>query len=672
VLLMILSILGGLNYYVYHRPMYYAKALVRPVISPLAPESETPAGRATKRQEMARELQSAPMVEQAAKQLRLPGSAREIQTTSVFRTRVRPNQQDDLEVEVWAAAPDLANRWTQALADGMGAARLERRAREARNVTESYTREVRLVAAQLGRPFPDDFEIKAPADIIGALEQLRAGDNLPARLARLAARLDELDRLRAQLADPGLDTATRLMLLTQAGGQSDAAASLSSANERGVAAQAAWAETVKERDSLALVIVAMIREGKKSGSQLRNLQKQLRAVDDQLQTEMQAAQAAFNEHYDELKKQKAELESKLAADPNFRALTVPGSAEPVIVSLSQAAWERMAAELQRKLSGLEADWDRQQSSVTYLWTLTNAFEPVWPKIGPIMIVALSLGLVLAAGVPLLLAWRDDTYSSLEEVENAFGMRGLGVVPDFDRPAPLARMDQPPDIDDGLVENFHLIRGKLVARATLSAAPHLLMVTSATAGEGKTMAAAQLASAFAQAGARTLLVDGDLHGGVVHRLFGRRRTPGLVDVLLEESGWDHACRSTRIPNLWFLAAGTREVNGAQFMQSSILREGLEVLRKEFDHVIIDAPAVLGRLEAVFLQRLVDGVVVIISSAHTPVAQVETAMQILTTNGANIYGFILNRLDPSATRQYFRSRSEEHQYVLPYATEALKGG
>ncbi len=670
-LLLILCAFGGLNYYVYHRPFYYAKALVRPVISPLAPESETPAGRAAKRQEIERDLQSAPTVEQAAKQLGLSGSAREVRMTRVFDTRVRPNQQDDLEVEVWAASPDLANRWARALVEGMSAAAMERRAREARSITNGYAREVRIVAAHLGRPLPDDFIIESPTDISRAWERLRADDNLPARISHLTERIEDMDRLRAQLEDPGLDTATRLMLLTQTdNGQSKSPGP--SPQQSGVAAQAAWAETVRERDSLALVIVTMIREGKKSGSQLRDLQKQLRDVDDKLQTEMQTAQAAFDSRYAGLKNEKAGLESELAADPHFSPHLLPGNADPAIFSLSKPAWDGMAAEFQRKLSALEAEWDGQQSSATYLWTLSNAVEPVWPQIGPVMIAALSLGLVLAAAVPLFLAWREDTYSSLDAVESALGLRGLGVIPELDRLTPLARMDQPPDIDDGLVEGFHLIRGKLVARAALSTAPRVLMVTSATPGEGKTMAAAQLAAAFAHNGARTLLVDGDVSTGVVHRLFGRRRTPGLVDVLLEESGWDHACRTTRIPNLWLLAAGAREIDGAQFMQSSILREGLEVLRKEYDHIIIDTPAVLGRSEAVLLQRQVDGVVMIISSTHTPVPQVEAAIEMLQAAGANIYGFILNRLDPSATRQYFRSRSEEHDYVIPYATEALKGG
>jgi Mrp family chromosome partitioning ATPase len=89
-----------------------------------------------------------------------------------------------------------------------------------------------------------------------------------------------------------------------------------------------------------------------------------------------------------------------------------------------------------------------------------------------------------------------------------------------------------------------------------------------------------------------------------------------------------------------------------------------LRHEYDRIIMDTPPVLGLSETSVLQNQVDGILFVIWSGRTPIRNMKTAIDILSANGANFYGFILNRLDLTTTTNYYQYYYYSSDYYHSY--------
>ena len=218
----------------------------------------------------------------------------------------------------------------------------------------------------------------------------------------------------------------------------------------------------------------------------------------------------------------------------------------------------------------------------------------------------------------------------------------------------------------LIENFRVVRTNLLAMGTLSKTPHVTMVTSAMPKEGKTVVSSNLAISFSQTGSRTLLIDTDLRRGRLHRLFGLRKSPGLSDYLLGKASLEDVIRPSGKENLSILSAGQHVEAGTELIGSVIFNDLMARLRNEYDRIIMDTPPVLGLSETSVLQAHVDGVLFVIWSGRTPIRNMKTAIDILVANGANFYGFILNRLDLSSTTNYYQYYYYSSDYYHSYHT------
>ena len=107
------------------------------------------------------------------------------------------------------------------------------------------------------------------------------------------------------------------------------------------------------------------------------------------------------------------------------------------------------------------------------------------------------------------------------------------------------------------------------------------------GAGASFVSVQLAHSFAGAGYRTLLIDGDVHRGTLHRELGVARRPGLTDYLLGHSTARRIVRETATPNLALIACGKRVANASALLGRPALVALLAELEEQFDVVLCDS-------------------------------------------------------------------------------------
>lgn len=316
------------------------------------------------------------------------------------------------------------------------------------------------------------------------------------------------------------------------------------------------------------------------------------------------------------------------------------------------------------LSRMEQIQVGEQAPVTNISVVDRAIPPSIPSspkkkrdLAISGLLALMCGLILA----FILDQLDNRLKTSEEVENYLHLPNLAVAPDFamldvvngnhNRLSELRRMlfgygriersaqhfvQQP-----GKGEVYRSIRTALMfSRA--GAPPRKILVTSAIEGEGKTWTAYHTALAFAQTGARTLLIDADLRRAKCHESLDTDNTVGLSEVLVGQLAPKDAVRFIENRKLYLLPAGSPAPNPAELLTSQKMFEVLKSLSKKYHYILIDAAPLMHASDTVGIATMTDGVV-LVAGAQTPKQIVLRASERLALAGANVLGAVLNRVD-----------------------------
>lgn len=260
--------------------------------------------------------------------------------------------------------------------------------------------------------------------------------------------------------------------------------------------------------------------------------------------------------------------------------------------------------------------------------------------------AASIGGLLATILCVsLLEWRVRRVASVEQVISDLGMRVIGTIPMFPSRAALTTADEGNDSwQFELSESINAARTMLL-HAARSQSMQVLMVTSATQGEGKTSLASQLATSMATAGMRTLVLDCDLRNPSMNKLFDVPLTPGCSEVLLQEVDVSDAVHTTGVPNLWLIPAGqcSHRVIAA-LAQGHPLDTLFNRLRGQFDFIVVDSCPVLPVADSLLVGQHVDGVVISVMQDVSQLPKVVNASEKLVQLSIPLLGAVVNGTTP----------------------------
>ena len=219
------------------------------------------------------------------------------------------------------------------------------------------------------------------------------------------------------------------------------------------------------------------------------------------------------------------------------------------------------------------------------------------------------------------------------------------------------------------EQYRTLR-HVVERLRRDSGCQVIAITSAGAGDGKTVTTLNLAGSLAQSPeARVLVICADLHRAAVTERLGltRQHSPGLAGAILnEECGLAQAvCRFDSL-NLSVLIAGDAQARPYELLASPRLEHLLAEARRLYDYVLIDTPPVVPLADCRLVGRWVDGFIVVVAAHKTPRKLLAEALNVL--DAAKVLGVVLNG-DDRPLAPYYGYYGHEPAARLPPARRSV---
>lgn len=312
-------------------------------------------------------------------------------------------------------------------------------------------------------------------------------------------------------------------------------------------------------------------------------------------------------------------------------------------------------------------------------------SPIEPNIPRNLAFALVLGVISGVGLAFLLENMDNTVRTPEQAQALAALPSLGMIPLGSKSSGhnsavsrLALTSSKEAVEmvtqvrpqSQMAESYRALRTSLLL-SNLGAPPKVIMVTSARPQEGKTTTSINTAIVLAQKGVRVLLIDADLRRPSIHKTLGMGPRSGLSNVLTGSANVQQAIsQSTILPNLWILPAGTPPPNPAELLASSNMKDLIDGLRDQYDHIVIDTPPTLSVTDAVVLSSRADATILVIRSGQTTKQALRRARDILMQVNAHVAGILLNAVDLTSP-DYYYYYEYQGKYTHYYQEEPLSG-
>lgn len=295
-----------------------------------------------------------------------------------------------------------------------------------------------------------------------------------------------------------------------------------------------------------------------------------------------------------------------------------------------------------------------------------------PKRSAVLALAAVFGTVLGTGVMLLLEVLDNTLKDASEAEELLSLPLLGVLPRL--PAKTLVLE-PADrfLDDvSLVEPYRMLLKTLEFRS--SDKVHVIVVSSALSGEGKSIVASHLAAISAMLSRRTLIIDADLRRPMQHTLFNLAPTPGITDVIEKRRSLNQAVQLTEVENLHVLTGGEFHGRPSQLLESPAMKSLVAEAAEYYDMVIIDTAPIGACADAATLARQSDGIMLVTRPNITIKEVLQRAVSELENNQIPVLGVVVNGMTEQ-TEKYFRYPVENDRPLggrSPKRLTAVEGG
>lgn len=462
------------------------------------------------------------------------------------------------------------------------------------------------------------------------VERTLVTDDLEALNAALAAATSERIAAESRVSNQGATT------------ESTTSASVSNLQQRKAEAEAAYAQLMVQFEP--------------GYPRARELQQQINTLDRAIEQELTRIRAARQNAFVEARKREQGLSGRVEA-------------------LKQQLTEQQRDQIQYNVFQREADTNRELYdsllqrykeigvagvAVSNIAIVDLAEQPNEPS-SPNLLLNLALAFVAGIGISFIavvaLEQIDEGLRDPTSVREKLGLPLLGAIPAADKGEDVFELSADPKSE--MHEAYTSVQSNL-AFATNHGFPRSLMVTSARPSEGKTTSSIALATALGRTGKKVLLIDCDLRLPACHRAFGLDNKVGVSNVLVGDKSLDEVIRETSSLGLSLISSGPLPPSAGELLSSDSFRNLVRTAAERFDHVVVDAPPLLGLADAPLISRTVEGVVFVSQSNYVPARRIRDALNRLHQAQARVFGVIMTKVDMSRS-------SDSYGYEYGYGSK-----
>jgi capsular exopolysaccharide synthesis family protein len=285
-------------------------------------------------------------------------------------------------------------------------------------------------------------------------------------------------------------------------------------------------------------------------------------------------------------------------------------------------------------------------------------DPVRPNKTLNIVLGVVVGLVVGIGLAFFIEYLDTSVKTIDEVERAFQAPVLGVIPQNVG----YLLEEGPDSQHA--EAYRVLRTHFLF-SRKDDKLNSIVIISAGMGEGKSTTALNLATVFAQAGQRVVIVDSDLRRPTLHKILRVSNNIGLTNYLLKQNTLEEVIQTTSVPMLDFMSSGKLPSSSMSILNSPQMKDLIADLKQRYDFVFFDSPPILGVSDAAVLASEVDLAIQVIQYRRYPQPMNIRAKQLIEKAGGDLVGIVLNNITMSQDEgyYYYYSRNEDEVETTP---------
>lgn len=319
--------------------------------------------------------------------------------------------------------------------------------------------------------------------------------------------------------------------------------------------------------------------------------------------------------------------------------------------------------LLQRLKEVEISTTLTESDVQILDKAQVPRVPFKPQKAYNITLSFIFGLLGGVFLAFFVEYFDNTIKSTADVERISRVPVIGDVP-ISKTGPKALIKNLSNDDLAFSEAFRSITTGIQFSNT-SRFPKPLLITSPISQEGKSTISASIAKSLASSQKKGIIIDADLRRPNIHILFELDNSTGLSTYLAGNSEFNGLIKKSQCPDLDVVTAGPVHQNPSELLNSSRIKELIDVLSAAYDYIIIDSAPVLGMSDSLILSTISEGVILVVKANTTPVDALIQSNKALMNINANTIGVIINGVDTKLGYAY------SSYYGSPYLNDNGKG-
>jgi capsular exopolysaccharide synthesis family protein len=355
--------------------------------------------------------------------------------------------------------------------------------------------------------------------------------------------------------------------------------------------------------------------------------------------------------------QKSAIENKLKTVQNELANLQKRITELPVKQQNLASIVRKRQEAESSLKFLQSKLEEARiaeaqkiSNIRTIETATVPTSPTSPKPTIVLVLATVFGGILATGVMILLEVMDNTLKNAAEAEELLELPLLGILP----PLPTKKLKL--QFARTYTKHIQFVEPYRNLFKTLDGGiqkPRLIVVSSTSSGEGKSVVTSHLAAVSAMLSRRTLIIDANLQKPVQHKLFNLDPTVGITDVIDGKKSLMEAVQPTNIDRLDVLTYGKPHDRPLQLLESAKIDAMLAEATNKYDLVIIDTGSLSDSPDAAILSRNSDGLIIVTRPSFTRKEILQKTVSELLKSRIPLLGVVINDQMMSVNEKYYHS-------------------